>query len=97
MSTKCLGFFGFVNKRQFCGDDLWNLHISSFLSQFNSVGVGNSVAILVFTSWSQSSFCSYNDQNDVTRYVAIPAISVLLMRKTNLSQKPLEECFLNVS
>lgn len=44
-TKKCLGFFGFVNKRQFCGDDLLSLHIFSFLFQFNCVKVGSSVSI----------------------------------------------------
>lgn len=80
---ECLGFFGFVNKRQFCGEDLWSLPISSFLSQFNSVKVGNAMAILIFSSWSQSSFGSYNDPREVARHVT--AVSVLSMRKTNPS------------
>ena len=82
---KRLGFFGFVNKRQFCGEDLWSLPIFSFLSQSNGVKVGNAVTILIFSSWSQCSFGSYNDLRDVARHVTVPAVSVLSMRKTNPS------------
>lgn len=88
---KCLGFFGFVNKRQFVVMTYEALILSHFCL---SSAVGYSVIILVFSSWSQSSFCSYNDQNDVTRHVAT---SVLLIRKTKPSQNPLQWCFMNVS